>query len=578
MTVNDLNWKIGGAAGEGIMNAGLVFAKCCMRAGLYTFSYSEYPSLIRGGHNTVDVRVRNTQLYSHTKNVNVLVALNKEAVDKHKDKISENGGIIYDGEIAPTATGEVRADVKLFNVPLKKLAEEAGSKIFMNTVAIGASLALVDIKIDHLYNILTEIFKRKGEAVVEDNKKAAKSGYEYIQDNYHEEFVHKLKEQEHKDNILISGNEAIVAGAIKAGCKFMSSYPMTPATSIMVNMVKNEYEYGIVMKHTEDELAAMNMAIGAAYTGVRAMAATSGGGFALMCEALGMASQNETPVVGILCQRAGCATGMATKTSQEDLHFALNSSPAEGPRLVLAPGDVDEFFYNTFDTFNLAEKYQLPSIIITDKFIAQASNSVKEFDTQNMKIDRGKLMRDKDCEMETDYKRYKLTEDAISPRATPGQPKCMHVASSYEHDEYGTENEESKNKIDMTHKRNKKLASLAEDLPMPQIYGKENAEFTLVGWGSMKGIVLEALMLLEKENINVNYIHFIYLNPLKKEIKELLEEQKNLILIENNSWGQLGRVIRQETGIEMKNKLLKYDGRQFFPEEIADGIKQMLKK
>src|SRR3989338_4673930 len=412
--LNDFSWKIAGVAGDGILNAGLMLAKCAARGGLWTFASAEYPSLIRGGHNHLEVRIADREIFSHNYNLNLLVALNQESVDKHAKKLTPGGGIIFDSEAKIDTTKIGRSDINLYPVPLLKISTELGNKIFRNVVAIGASLALTDFDLELFNGVIRDNFgKKKGAEVAESYIKALKAGYDYARQNFGNNFKYRLKSVGKGGRLFMSGNEAISAGAIKAGCKFFAAYPMTPASSILHTMAAFEKDYNIVVKHTEDEIAAMNMAVGANFAGVRAMTATSGGGFALMVEAFGLAAQTETPLVVVNAMRPGPATGMATHSGQGDLRFILHAAQDDFPRIVVAPGTVDECFYLTFQAFNLAEKYQLPVVILTDKYLGESFRTVEPFRT-DLKVERGQLATKEQLEALANnggYLRYKHSSD-----------------------------------------------------------------------------------------------------------------------------------------------------------------------
>jgi 2-oxoglutarate ferredoxin oxidoreductase subunit alpha len=583
--INKFSWKVAGEAGHGILNAGLqMFAKSCLRGGLHVFATAEYPSLIRGGHNNLDVQVGGSEVFSHSKYVNLLVALDKNAIDKHKAKITPNGGVIYDSnsiKVEPSYVG--RDDIFVYPVPLLQLAEQGGSKIIRNTVAIGATFALLDFDLELLYDILRANFgAKKGEAVVNANINAANLGYEYIKKNFAvDDFPFKLQRLDKKERVFLSGNESITIGAIKAGCKFYAAYPMTPASSILSNMASQERNFNIVVKHTEDEIAAINMAIGASFAGARTAVGTSGGGFALMTEGLGLAAQTEVPIVVIEAQRPGPASGMATHSSQGDLRFMLHASTDEFPRIVIAPGDVEDCFYMTMDAFNLAEKYQMPVIILTDKYLGESYRSAPVFDQNKIKIERGLLLSDEEAEKQQDYRRYKITEDGISPRAIPGQKNCVHTASSYEHDEEGFEREEEEIRVAMHNKRFRKMEMAQKEIESraTQFFGNGYADVTIISWGSNKGPIREAMRLLEEDGISVNFLQVAYLSPFPtKKIEETVKLAKKVVVVECNKTSQLSSIIKEHTGIDVQNKILKYDGRAFAPEDIETGIKQILQK
>lgn len=561
MKINNFSWKIAGSAGDGILSAGMLFAKACMRGGLSVFAVSEYPSLIRGGHNNLDVIVREEKVYSQTNKIDMLIALNQDSIDYHLEKLNKDGCVVFDS----TDVKVPETDVLLIDIPLNKIANENGGQIMRNTVAMGATISLLNYDLSLFDKLIEERFGKKSPEIIASNIKAAKAGYDFVLDKK-DKYKCKLEKRANKNEILITGNEAISVGAIKAGCKFYSAYPMTPASSLLSFMAAYEKKYNMVVKHTEDEIAAMNMAIGAAYAGARAMTGTSGGGFALMVEALGLAAMTETPLVVVEAQRPGPATGMATHSGQADLRFVLHSATDEFPRVIIAPGDVDECFYQMNTAFNLAERYQIPVIVLTDKYLGESYWSNKEFDTTHLKIDRGFLLDEKDIH---DYKRYKITDSGVSPRVIPGMKNGMHVATSYEHDEKGFEREEEPIRIAMHNKRFKKLNHILNDLPKPKLVGDRNAKITIVAWGSTKGVIKEIM----KKNKDVNYLQILYLSPFQSEdIAKILSESKTIVCIENNKTGQLAGLIREKTGIEVNYKLLKYDGRPFDPEDIENVL------
>ncbi|MBI4163571.1 MAG: 2-oxoacid:acceptor oxidoreductase subunit alpha [Candidatus Aenigmarchaeota archaeon] len=580
--LNNFSWKIAGVAGDGILNAGLMLAKCAIRGGLWSFATAEYPSLIRGGHNHLDVRISESELFSHTSNLNLLVALNQESIDKHASKLTPGGGIIFDADAKLDTAKIGRTDINLYPIPLLRIAEESGSKIMRNVVAMGATLALTDLDIELFNSVLRDNFgKKKGTEIVDSNKKALKAGYDYAREKFGNNFKYKIKPVGKGGKLFMSGNEAICAGAIKAGLKFFSAYPMTPASSLLHTMASFEKDYNLVVKHTEDEIAAMNMAIGANFAGVRAMTATSGGGFALMVEAFGLAAQTETPLVVVDAMRPGPATGMATHSGQGDLRFVLHAAPDDFPRIVLAPGTVDECFSLTFQAFNLAEKYQLPVVILTDKYLGESFITVNPFNT-NLTVDRGLLATDKQLtELSNNggYLRYKVTNSGVSLRSRPGQQFGEHVASSYEHDEEGYEREEEDNKIKMAEKRFRKLEQAEKEIPQPSLIGPSDADLTIVGWGSTKGSILEAMKTLEKEGTKTNYLQITFISPFPADtVERILKSAKNVVIVEGNQTAQMASVIREHTGFKIENKILKFTGRPFSPEELTSKLKEVIAK
>ncbi len=578
--INNFSWKVAGAAGDGILSAGMLFAKTCMHGGLSVFATAEYPSLIRGGHNHLDVRISERKIHAHTKHLDMLIALNQDSVDYHAYKIVPGGAIIYDGdELKLTEESIGRKDVHLFSLPLKKVANEYGGLIMRNTIAMGATIGLLDFDLELFNQVLADRFGKKSPDIVAANVKAAKAGYDFVKQHYAGTFNYKLEKKETKGEILLTGNEAISAGAIKAGCKFYAAYPMTPASSILGFMAANEKQFGMVVKHTEDEIAAINMAIGASFAGARAMVGTSGGGFALMVEALGLAAITETPLVIVEAQRPGPATGMATHSGQADLRFVLHAATDEFPRIVVAPGDVNECFYETIKAFNFSDKYQIPVIILTDKYLGESYWSNEEFDTQGITIDRGLLLSDEDMKDAKNYRRYRITDTGVSPRTIPGIKNGMYVASSYEHDEKGMEREEEQIRVAMHNKRFRKLEFIEQELEQPHLLGYQDAPVTIVAWGSTKGPIKEAMKILQQEGIRSNYLQILYLSPFPADrVKEILSNSKIIVDVENNKTGQLAGLIKERTGIDVHYKILKYDGRAFTPEDLAVAIKDIIER
>ena len=571
--VNNLNWKIGGEAGYGILSAGEIFAYACAHGGLETCAYLEYPSLIRGGHNTYQVLVREDNVQSHSSQVDLLVALNKETIDRHLTEVVKDGALVYDSNEKDLRDYVCsRADAGCLGVPLEDLTKQAGGeKVMRNMVAVGVSFGLVKYPYDFIVELIDQVFSKKGAKMVQLNQAAAKAGYDYAQTNFAEKFDYQLKVKLNKDQrMLINGNEAIALGAIKAGLKFYAAYPMTPATSILHYLVAQERDYKLVVKQTEDEIAAMNMVVGASFAGVRSMTATSGGGFALMSEALGLAGMTECGTVVVIAQRPGPATGLPTWTEQGDLRFALHAGQGDFPRVVLAPGDPEECFYMTFQAHNLADKYQLPVIVLTDKYMAEARQTVPFFNTESLKLDRGELADTSKLSADARFARYAMTPSGVSQRSIPSQPGGVFAVNSDEHDDTGMANEEADTRQAQMDKRMKKLQALRSEIQEPvKLYGPKEAEVTLVGWGSTKGPILEAM----KKSKNINFLQIRCLEPFPvKEVDTVLRQAKRRVLIENNYSGQLGGLIRERTGIDITDKFLKYDGRPIHPEEIITYV------
>jgi 2-oxoglutarate/2-oxoacid ferredoxin oxidoreductase subunit alpha len=558
--------KIGGQAGQGIKYSGLILGKFATRSGYNIYNYIEYPSLIRGGHNAVQVSISKEPVYGPSKQTDLLIALNQETVEKHLDELTDDSYILFDEKIKiETNKGT------LLPIPLSKIAVESGSEILINTIALGAVIALLGGDITLFESLISEEFIDKDPQITENNKKAAQLGYDYCKQN----FISKIKNVLEKQNdvqtsMVIDGTEAIALGAIAGGLQFAAIYPMSPISNVLQVLALYQEKYGYIYKQPEDEISAMNMVIGASFAGARSMTTTSGGGFCLMTEGLGLSAMTETPVVIIEGMRPGPATGLPTWSGQGDLQFILNAHQGDFPRIVLAAGDAKEAFELTMNAFNLADKYQSPVIVLVDKNICEHNQSFPTFDISTFKIDKGKFTK----KMIPNYERYKNETDGVSTRTIPGTGNFF-ITNSYEHDSVGFNTEKVEEIEEQIEKRMKKTKTITNEIPEPEFFGPEDADITLISWGSNKGSILEALKMFN----NVNFLHLTWLSPFPvSAIKDRLNRSRHIIDIECNYSGQLAKLIRENTGIEISDKLLKFDGRPFFKEEIVEKINSVLKK
>ncbi|MBN2368680.1 2-oxoacid:acceptor oxidoreductase subunit alpha [Candidatus Woesearchaeota archaeon] len=583
MGINKIALKAGGPAGAGVFTIGAMIARTLQKMGLQVFYTADYPSLIKGGHNACYLRAEQEEVHSQLQIIDVLVAVDAQSIEKHYKELTENGAVIYDSDVRgidKVDTSE-RKDIVMIPVPMTKTARELGDKIYRNVVAVGAVAALIQLDRKKLEMTLEKHFsgKKKDSNIIEANKSAVKKGHDYVKENFKDlDFKVKMEDKYKEESILLTGNDACSIGAIKAGCKFVSEYPMTPSSSILHFMASNEEKYKIVVKHAESEIAVINMLCGSAMTGARSMTATSGGGFALMSEGFGMAGLSETPFVVIQSQRTGPSTGIPTYTEQSDLRFMIHASQGEFPRLLCAPGDVDECFYETFKMFNLTDRVQTPGIILIDKHISASAKTTKPFDTSKLKIERGKLMTMEQMEKAKEkVLRYKITEDGISPRPVPGQPNGRYVSTSYEHWEDSFTTEDSQMRIAQVDKRDRKMLNIKEEEIAPVMIGPDNADLTIVSWGSNKGMIQQAMKFLKNEGINVNFMHVLWILPFPvKKVTEVLSKAKKVLIVEQNKYGQLRGLIRELTGILIENTLFKYDGRPIDPEEICHKVKEVM--
>ncbi len=572
---------IGGEAGAGISRSGFLFAKACLRGGLQVFGTNDYQSLIRGGHNFYIVRVDSEEIFSQSESIDLLLALNKETILIHKDELVPKGGIIYDGEDFTVSDEELgREDINLYSVPLRQIVNKLKDKLIVrNTVGLGAIMSLMAFNLDHLIGVIKDTFNSK---VADLNVKALKMGWNFAQKHFAEDHKYQLSEQKivKKHRVFLNGNEAIGLGALRAGCKFYVAYPMTPATGLLHFMASLEREYGMIVVHAESEISAINMVAGASFAGVRAMTATSGGGFCLMSEGLGMLGMTETPAVIMLAQRPGPSTGLPTYSGQGDLRFVIHASHGEFPRVVIAPGDVEECFYKTLEAFNLAEKYQIPVIILTDKYLVESYEGLKVFDVDRIGIDRGRYLRGKDYESEEEYQRHKFTRDGISPRAIPGMKGVIVRTNSNEHDENGYTTDNPELTIKMVNKRFRKRETLVKDLEnyeTVRLYGSMRADITLFGWGTTKRPIREAMKRLSGEDLKINFLQIVYLDPFPTDkVRKMLQLAQKSIVVEENKTSQLSSLIREHTLMTIDHEILKYNGRPFNPLELSNRIKEVL--
>jgi len=574
----------GGEAGYGVMSAGSMVAKGANRSGLWSYVVNEYPSLIKGGLNSCLVRLSDQLLTAYEEPLDFLGLFSQQAFDCHAHQLKPSAIVLYDSTTVTVDKSKVATGTVLYPISLLEYIPKGGAKIMGNSAMLGAFCALTG----YPRAVLIEVIKDEFHSVKlqEENIAILEKIYAHVLSTLPSENIFPLDfKQDIQPKMFINGNEAIALAAIKAGCKFSAGYPMTPGSSVLSYLVDYGADHGLVFKQAEDEIAAINMLIGASFTGVRSIGSTSGGGFSLMVEALGFAAQAELPIVMVNAQRGGPSTGLPTRTAQADLNFVVHASQGEFPRIVMAPGDIEECFYETFRVFNLADKYQVPCIILTDKFLADSSVSQPLFVTDNLIIQRGKLFEQKTQTTDHPYLRYQITSDGISPRAFPGQVGGRHIATSYTHGEdgfYSSGNHEyALNEASVTvagtDKLYSKLSAMEKDMPSINIYGPAVADLTIIAWGSTKGAVLEAIKQAANQGISVNFLQILYISPFPTAVVELFIQQTNkTLLIEGNKTGQLGSIIRANTGYKTDYSYLKYNSKAFVPSEILAKIKEVL--
>ena len=584
---SELRVKIGGEAGFGIKAAGQTLARSFVAAGLEVFDLTEYPSLIRGGHNTYTLRVSPTPISSHVEAVDILVALNEETARLHVDELVPGGAVIYDPADGEPAWAEGR-DVALVPVPLMDMARAAGGKIMRNTVALGAVLALVDFPLDHLADGLRAQFAKKAPEIAESNIAAATAGYDHARAALPDFWLRVAPKPGAARRLLVDGNEAIGLGALAAGIGLYAAYPMTPASSVLHFMAGHERDAGVVVKHTEDEIAAMNMVVGAAFTGTRAMCASAGGGFALMVEAFGMAGVAESAVVVGVFTRPGPATGLPTWTEQSDLRYVIHAAQGEFPRVVLAPGDRTDAFELAWKAFNLADQLQTPVILLGDSYLSDNRQSVPYFDVDAVTVERGKLIAEGDVGDRPEalgpdgrYLRYKVTDDGVSWRALPGVVGARQLGNSYEHDErgYGSAGEPADVRAAQNEKRMRKLELARTLVPPPAYFGPppSAADVSMIVFGTTKGPALEAQSWLAEEGISLSLMQVVTVWPFPAdEVTAFIDAAQRSTIVEGNYTGQLQGLVREQCLRDVSAHLRRYDGRPFSPERIYAHVKEVL--
>jgi 2-oxoglutarate ferredoxin oxidoreductase subunit alpha len=574
MILNDIEVMFGGQAGDGSLTTGDLIAGVFKHMGREVYTYKDFPSRIRGGHTNYVIRASEHANYGMADFVDCLVAFDLEAVQKHIDEMRPGGFIIFDNTDEKIPDDLRRDDVFIYEVPLGKIAKhDLGLEIVRNTVSLGVIAELTGMDPDVVRGDVTKVYQRKGEAVVEKNIAAIEAGAKYVRENYNRPSGYAQTQATDGARLIMMGNDAIGYGALVAGCRFMAGYPITPATDVLEWMAKYAPQYGGVVVQAEDELAAINMTIGAAFAGVRSMTATSGPGQALMTEGIGLAGVIEVPIVVIECARAGPSTGMPTKTEQSNLNHLIFSGHGEIPRVVIAPGTVEESFYLTIAAFNIAEKYQVPVFVLSEQALCQSKATLPPLEMSTVIVDRGKLQRNGALSV-GEYNRYAFSDDGVSPRAIPGVEGGMHLAPGSEHSDGGVITEDARNREKMMEKRMRKLVSMRPDLPKPNIFGDASLPIRIIGYGSNRGPIAEAQDRMAAAGKPTAFMQLRTLWPFpEEEMKAFITGAEHVFIIENSFTGQLDRLIRYVVGpLRTLHPVLKYNGKPFRPIEIIDAV------
>ena len=569
----DVTIRVGGQAGQGTQSVSFAMGKVFTHHGYYAFIHQDVESRIRGGHNFNQIRIKNTPVEAVSDDVHLLIALDQGTIEQDLPHLLEDGVMIFDGtriNFNPTRPNHV-------SVPLEELAVKAGkSKIMVNSVATGAAMACLGFEIQPLLDRLSVEFRDKGKEVVENNRNSAVAGYQYFKDHFKGVYPHTIPfVPAAEKKMMLTGSQAMALGAICAGVKFYAGYPMSPSTPIMEFIASMAKDYGIVLEPAEDEIAAINMAIGASFAGARAMTATSGGGFCLMVEGLGLAGMTETPVVVVVAQRPGPSTGLPTRTEQADLRFVIHAAHGEFPRAVFAPGNVEQAFSLMGKAFNMADRYQTPVMVLGDQHLNDSYFTVDKIDLGRVDIDRGEIVAEGETGSGKDYRRYTWQESGVSPRILPGHPNAVLYADSDEHTEAGhiTESADVRNK--MVLKRMRKLEGMKKEMCPPDLHPGGKSDIVLVGWGSTYGAMKEAAEVLNAEGVSAQWLHFseVFPFPSGDFLKDVGGHAK-VFAVEQNYTGQFADLFSFETGVRVFHKILRYDGRPFSGRDIVTQVKE----
>ena len=552
-----------GEAGQGIQTIEQMLTHVLKLAGYNVFATKEYMSRVRGGSNSTEIRVSSERVASYVDRMDIMIPLSEAAISHLEKRVSDTTVILGEKE-------RFLGLDRMIDVPFSKLAKEAGGRIYENTVAAGVILGLIGIEFELLDKFLKKRFAGKEKKIIEGNGKAGRKGYDIGRELLHSGKISMdvKRTPSAANDLLVNGTEAVGLGAIAGGCNFVASYPMSPSTGVLVFLARHAAEFGIVVEQAEDEIAAINMGLGAWYAGARALVTTSGGGFALMSEGMSLAGMIETPIVVHMAQRPGPATGLPTRTEQADLELALYAGHGEYPRIILAPGTIQESFSLTQKAFNLADKYQVPVVVLTDQFLLDSYYNIPSLDLQGCTVEEF-IVKTHD-----DYRRYELTDSGVSPRSIPGYGTGLLSLDSDEHDEAGHITEDLELRTKMVDKRLRKLDSIAADAIAPELVGNEDYDLLVIGWGSTYHVAREAIMKLGRTDIS--FLHFKQVYPLPPQTVGYLRRAKKLALIENNATAQFGKLLKLHADTDVESRILQYNGLPFSVEDVMDRLQQIV--
>lgn len=571
---SQISWKVGGQQGEGIESTGEIFATAMNRKGYFLYGYRHFSSRIKGGHTNNKIRVSTSPVHAISDDLDILIAFDQETIELNHHEMREDSIIIADAKVKPQKPENCVA--QLIELPFTSTAKELGTALMKNMVAIGATSALMDLNTSTFETLIDNMFSKKGNKVVDMNIQALNMGYDLMKQqvaNVNGDFT--LENGSGHPHLYMIGNDAIGLGAIAAGSRFMSAYPITPASEIMEYMIANLPKVDGTVVQTEDEIAAATMAIGANYAGVRGFTASAGPGLSLMMESIGLSGMTETPLVIINTQRGGPSTGLPTKQEQSDLMQMIYGTHGDIPKIVVAPTDAEDAFYLTMEAFNLAEEYQCPVILLSDLQLSLGKQTVKTLDYNKIDIRRGEIIQS-DIERDEDdkayFKRYALTTSGVSPRPIPGVKGGIHHVTGVEHNEEGKPSEAPINRQNQMEKRMRKTESLVINNPVLLNEHDDEADILYVGFISTKGAIEEGAERLERQGVKVNTMHIRQLHPFPKDIvQQAINKASKVIVAEHNYQGQLSSILKMNT--QVNDKLVnqtKYDGKPFLPYEIEE--------
>ncbi len=565
----DISIVLCGAAGQGIQTVEALLTKTLKGTGYYVFATREYMSRVRGGVNSTSIRVSSKPVRAYIERIDLLIPLNKESIPHLQERVSVDTIIIGENEFINILPGVLGEKIE---IPFSELSTELGGKIYANIIALGVILCILKAEKSIIHDLIIKNFNRKGQKIIDNNIKAVDKGYEviesYISSNKIKLTIDLRKNSSVMDDYILTGTQAIALGAIAGGCNFACFYPMAPSTGIGTFLAQHALEFGMIVDQSEDEISVINKTLGASYAGARAFVSTAGGGFSLMAEGVSLAGMAELPIVIVIGQRPGPATGMPTRTCQEDIELVLHAGAGWFPRIIFSPGTIEDAFKLTQNAFNLTQKYHVPVFILTDQYLVDSYYNINSLNHESLNIENHIIKTD------SGYERYVFTDDGISPRGIPGYGEGLVDADSHTHDEFGVITEDPNLRIKAVEKRFKKLELIKKEMIPPEFIGNEDFKYLIVSWGSNYYLIKEALEILNRND--VGFLHFKQIFPIHESVLNYLIKAEIKISIEQNPTGQFAKLLENETHINMNHRILKYSGYVFSVEEIVSKLKKII--